>query len=287
METLTIIGAGNVGKTLGRLWASRHLLEIRGVMTRTPDSACRAVQFIGQGSPVTGYHEISPTDWVMISVPDDQIESACINAAQSLRPGATVFHCSGSLSSSILEPARQRGCNIASVHPVKSFADPAASARTFDGTPCGIEGDEPACLRLEQLMVASGAQPFRVKSESKLLYHAGTVFVCNYLTALLEAGFRCYEASGIPRQQAVDLATSIIIETVHNNLKLGPAAALTGPIARGDAKLVSEQLKAVESASPQLADIYKALGLIAVELSQQKGVATSESLRQITQDLSR
>lgn len=283
MESLNIIGAGNVGKSLGRVWARGKLLAVRGVLNRTLESAERAVEFIGQGRPVTRYDELPESGWVMISVPDDLIGSVCAHAAAAgaLRPGAVVFHCSGSRSSSLLEPARHLGCQIASIHPVKSFADPAQSALSFAQTPCGVEGDEEACRKIEHLAASCGAKPFRVNSDSKLLYHAGTVMVCNYLTALLESGFRCFEAAGIPRSRAMELAAPIIAETIKSNYALGPAAALTGPIARGDAQLVADQLEAVRQWDPSMAVLYKALGTVAVELSRTKGAASAESLGKI------
>ena len=286
METLTLIGAGNVGKSMGRLWARSKLLEVRHVLNRTLESAIRAVEFIGQGQPVSRYDEIAPSDWVMISVPDDQIEFVCAQVAESnaLAPGAIVFHCSGSRSSSLLESARRCGCKIASMHPVKSFADPFQASQTFAQTPCGIEGDDEACLRLEGLMVASGAKPFRLEGSSKLLYHAGTVMVCNYLTALLETGFRCYEAAGIPKARAMELAAPIVAETVRNVFKSGTVAALTGPIARGDARLVADQSMALQQWDSVASDVYKALGAAAVKLAREKG-APPEALARILETI--
>ena len=286
METLTIIGAGNVGKSMGRLWARSKLLEVRHVINRTLESAKCAVEFIGQGQPVSRYDEIAPSDWVMISVPDDQIEFVCAQVAELnvLALGATVFHCSGSRPSSLLEPVRRRGCKIASMHPVKSFADPLQASQTFAQTPCGIEGDDEACLRLEGLVVASGAKPFRLDGSSKLLYHAGTVMVCNYLTALLETGFRCYEAAGIPRARAMELASPIVAETVRNVFKSGTVAALTGPIARGDARLVADQSIALQQWDSAASDVYKALGAIALQLAREKGAAP-EALASISETI--
>jgi predicted short-subunit dehydrogenase-like oxidoreductase (DUF2520 family) len=81
--------------------------------------------------------------------------------------------------------------------------------------------------------------------------------------------------------RAMELAAPIIAETVKNIYNLGTAAALTGPIARGDARLVADQLAAVQQWDQHIAQIYKALGLVATELAAQKGVATPESLVRI------
>jgi predicted short-subunit dehydrogenase-like oxidoreductase (DUF2520 family) len=61
----------------------------------------------------------------------------------------------------------------------------------------------------------------------------------------------------------------------------GTAAALTGPIARGDAEVVRSQLAALSSADPKVADVYRALGTLALDLSERQGSATPASLEQI------
>jgi predicted short-subunit dehydrogenase-like oxidoreductase (DUF2520 family) len=55
--------------------------------------------------------------------------------------GSVVFHCSGALASDRLQAVRAAGGAVASVHPIRSFADPQAVAQAFAGTYCGMEGD--------------------------------------------------------------------------------------------------------------------------------------------------
>ena len=287
METLTIIGCGSLGKSLGRMWVQARILQIHWIVNRTLASAGSAAQFVGQGEPLAELEELRPTDFVMLSVGDDAI-APCVTrlaAARVLRPGTVVFHCSGSISSSALQPFKAQGAFVASVHPLKSFAKPQAAATSFPGTPCGIEGDPEAFARLTQLFEVSGGKVFELKPESKLLYHAGTVFVCNFLTALLEGGLRCFEAAGISREQAMELARPIMEETLRNNFSLGTAGALTGPIARGDAELVSRQIEALAKKEALVLGAYQALGRLAVEVAHEKGQAPEPALARIRQAL--
>lgn len=52
MKTLTIIGGGRVGQTLGHLWRNTKTFDVRQVLSRSKVSAERAVEFIeaGEGS---------------------------------------------------------------------------------------------------------------------------------------------------------------------------------------------------------------------------------------------
>ena len=76
-KTLTLIGCGNVGKTLGRLWVSKRIFKLQDVLTRTLDSAQRAVAFMGAGSAIADYADIRPADIYLIATPDDQIAKCC------------------------------------------------------------------------------------------------------------------------------------------------------------------------------------------------------------------
>ena len=75
---------------------------------------------------------------------------------------------------------------LASVHPVLTFADPATSVQQFEGTLCGCEGNELALGFVEDLLKEIGAIPFRIRSDSKSLDHAAAV-ISNNFTVVLQA----------------------------------------------------------------------------------------------------
>jgi predicted short-subunit dehydrogenase-like oxidoreductase (DUF2520 family) len=283
VKTLNVIGCGRVGKTLARLWTEHHVFLVRSVLNSSWESGLRAVDFIGAGRAAEDYDQLERADLVMISAPDDAIPACCEQLCRTgvLRSGTIVFHCSGSLPSTVLEPARRHNAWIASAHPVKSFAEPQVAVKTFAGTFCALEGDPQACEVLRDALHSCGAVPFSVAPESKTIYHAATVFVCNYLAALMEVGLRCFEKAGVPRETAMKVAEPLVRETVENLVKLGPILALTGPIARGDVSVVTRQTEALGEWDPHLRGLYKALGQVALELSAAQGHADPESLAAI------
>jgi len=280
VKSLNIIGCGSLARALARLWTQSGLLEVRCILNRSPASARRAVEFIGSGSVVATYDRLEPADLMMISTSDESIETCCRQLCQTdlLRPGVVVFHCSGSLPSTILKPAADRGAAVASLHPVKSFADPASAAETFAGTFCALEGDPQARDVLRQLIVDCRAKTFRIRPDQKTVYHAATVIVCNYLTALIETGLRCFEQAGVDRATAMQIIEPIATGTLDNVLRLGPVRALTGPIARGEASVVQRQLDALGQADPTIREIYRSLGRMAVELATAQGNAEPDAL---------
>jgi predicted short-subunit dehydrogenase-like oxidoreductase (DUF2520 family) len=273
MASLNIVGAGHVGRVLGRLFFARGVFAIQDVKTRSGDSARDAVAFIGAGTPVNGAGAVRPADVWMLAVADDAIAGIAAALAQTApMAGAVVFHCSGAKASAELDALRRAGAFVASVHPVRSFADPAAVAAAFDGTFCGVEGDAAALAVLLPAFEAIGARPVRIDPAAKTVYHAAAVFASNYLVTVMDAALRAYEAAGIPADVARELARPLATETLSNVLRLGPEAALSGPIARGDAATVARQHAAVAAWDGPTGDLYDALAMATWDLARRKHV---------------
>jgi predicted short-subunit dehydrogenase-like oxidoreductase (DUF2520 family) len=217
------------------------------------------------------------------SAADGAIEGCCRGLCDAgvLAAGMIVFHCSGALASSLLEPARAQGASIASLHPVKSFADPAAAVETFPGTFCAIEGDTRACAVLGDAVRRSGGEVFTVNPRQKTIYHAATVFASNYLVALMKTALQCLEKSGVPGQPALEVLRPLVASVVANVCDSGPVRALTGPIARGEVSVVAKQCEALGQWDAAIQDLYKALGRVALDLAAAEGSAPPEALAAI------
>jgi predicted short-subunit dehydrogenase-like oxidoreductase (DUF2520 family) len=273
-KKLNIIGAGRVGKTLARLWHEAGLFAVGDIANRSVESARKAAAFIGAGAAAENIGTLPPADVTMIATPDGRIAEACAAlAAMGNLKGHIVFHCSGALPSSILQSAKDCGAFIASIHPVKSFIAAEQSVKTFAGTWCAVEGDKEALAVLVPALQACGANTFPIDPARKAVYHAGNVFVCNYLTALMEAGFRCYEYAGVSRSDAARITQPIVMETIRNIYERGTAEALTGPIARGDKAVVENHLAALRAWNADYASLYQELGGVTESLALEQRMA--------------
>jgi predicted short-subunit dehydrogenase-like oxidoreductase (DUF2520 family) len=269
--SLNIVGAGHVGRALGRLFAAHGVFEVQDVLTRSEASALDAVAFIGAGRAASAIAGLRPARAWMLAVSDDQIAPVSAALAQAgLLDGAVVFHCSGAKASGELRAAIAAGALAASVHPVRSFADPGAVAAAFDGTFCGIEGDAGALALLSPAFEAIGARLVPIDAAAKTVYHAASVFASNYLVTLLDAALRAYQAAGIAPEVALELARPLATETLSNVFRLGPAAALSGPIARGDTATVERQQAAVSGWDAATGALYAALAEATTGLALRK-----------------
>ena len=271
MATLNLGGAGHVGRVLGRLFAAGGAFTVQDVLTRAAASAREAVDFIGAGQACTTLAQMRPARVWMLAVGDDAIVPACeALATHGQLAGAIVFHCSGAKASGELQAARAAGAHVASVHPVRSFADPQAVAADFAGTFCGIEGDQEALALLEPAFAAIGARLVRIDPAAKTVYHAAAVFASNYLVTVVDAALRAYEAAGVPASVARELARPLATEALANVFRLGPEAALSGPVARGDFATVARQQEAVTRWDAATGRLYEALVPPTAELARRK-----------------
>ena len=280
MKRLSIIGCGDVGRTLGRLWAQEKVFSIGDILNRTNESTTSAVRFIGAGQGVDEIASMSPAEAFLICTPDDHIAESCNALAASglLRTGDIVFHCSGALPSASLVSAKEAGALVGSVHPVKSFADPDVSIETFNGTFCGVEGDARSLEVLRPAFEAIGGKTFAVDPQFKTIYHAASVIVCNYLTSLLEIGVQAYVKAGLDRETSIHVMEPIVRGTMENIFSSGTVRALTGPIARGDISIVSKQLATLSDWNPLFGNLYRDLGAVALGLSRLQCTASPDSL---------
>ncbi len=281
--TLNIIGCGRAGRTLAQLFARHGAFGILDIFDRAPGQGEAAIAFVGSGRAAGAIAAMRSADAWMLAPSDDHIVACCEALAVTglLKPGNVVFHISGALPSSVLAAAAARGAVVASVHPLKSFADSALAAQSFNGTYCAAEGAAAALAVLRPAFEKIGARVSEIEPAFKTIYHAASVIVCNYLTALLETGIRTYEKSGLQRDDALRMMEPLVRETLDNVFRLGTVQALTGPIARGDHAVVARQVEALAAWDPRVAAIYKELGAVAVELARAQGGADATALAAI------
>lgn len=272
MLRLNVIGTGRVGQTLARLWQERGLCQVQDLMARHPDSAARAQAFIGNGWVCRNMDEMREADLWMVTVPDSQVAEVAAQLAQCLQsrqvpPASLAFHCSGFLPASALVPLQSLGWQAASVHPVLNFASPQAGVARFAGTPCGLEGDAHAKLTLQSLFEAIGGECFDVQPEHKSLYHGAAVFASNFMVVLQAIAREAWQSAGVPTHMIPRVNEALVRATLENTLTLGPAGAIVGPAARGDAAVVRMQGECVSQWHPEAGQIYRDMSVLARRLA--------------------
>ncbi len=273
--TVNLIGPGRLGRSVGRMLAGCP--EYRLLALHGPDQLEEARVFIGAGETVSSIADLPPAALWLLAVPDGAIASVAAELAEAgvVPAGTVVAHFSGAGEAELLAPLRQCGATLGSLHPVYSFADPLRAVEGFAGTACAIEGDKAACQELEKLAVALAGRPFRLTG-SKAAYHAALCIASNYLVTLAALAETTAGVAGITAAQSLPLISGLMRQTLANIASLGPAAALTGPIVRGDAGTVASHLAALAE-HPALLALYRPLGQATVELAGSRLTPTARA----------
>jgi len=263
--TVNVIGAGRVGQTFLRLLAGCSGYDLQDVASSRLASAELAVAAAGSGRAVRQIADMRPADILFLTVPDTQIGAVAEELANSIVTPAIAVHCSGFHTADVMS-ALGPEWQLVSAHPNLSFADPDSAVAAFKGTPCGVEGDDEAALVIEALLEDLGAQPFRIASENKVLYHAAAVFSNNFATVLQAVAREAWDAAGVPKGVAKELNASLLKATAENVIRQGPQDALTGPAARGDTDVVARQGQAVAEWNEHAGRVYRDLSEMAEQL---------------------
>lgn len=184
---------------------------------------------LGRGSDLSGAAQ--GADLVLIATPDPSV--AEVARSITVNPEAVVAHVAGALGLDVLEPHPRR----AALHPLVSLSEAKSGADRLVGAWFAVAGDPLIHRVVEDL----GGRKLVVADEERVLYHAAATIASNHLVALLGQVERVAAGAGVPFAAYLDLVRA----TLENVADLGPAAALTGPVRRGDWATVARHISAI------------------------------------------
>ena len=214
---------------------------------------------------------------VLLAVPDGAIPSLAAELAVEggITPRHVILHLSGLQDRGALRSLAATGAALGSLHPLQTVSDPATAPARFAGAYAGVEGDDRALSAAEALAGSLRMVPVRIPAGAKAAYHAGAAFAANYTTALVAVAERLALAAGITPEVARRLYLPLI-RGAAANLEAGPAAALTGPVRRGDVETVVAHLAAL---GPEDRQLYLLLAREALRLAREAGLAPAAAAR--------
>lgn len=266
-KSLAIIGAGRVGRALGRRLRETGW-RIIVVAAQSEAAAKKAVRFIGGGRPAKGIPaSLTGARVVLLTVPDDAIASVggelARHAGEELQ-GKVVLHTSGALDSAVLAPLRERGAAVGAMHPLQTFNG--VSVPPLVGKVFAIEGDELAVRAARRIARSLGGVPVGICSSKKPLYHAAGAFAAGLILAMEEAGVQMLMSAGLKRREAQRALLSLTRQVLEHYEKLGPQKAWTGPLARGDFGVVASHEAALRALAPEFLEAYHAVSRLAARV---------------------
>jgi predicted short-subunit dehydrogenase-like oxidoreductase (DUF2520 family) len=278
-KSLAILGAGRVGRALGRALHERGW-SITVVATRSEATARKAVKFIRAGRAIAGItHHALVAKTILVTVADDAIPEVAAELAriggEHLR-GKIVLHTSGACGASALQAVRAFGAFAGSMHPLQTFNG--LSVPPLEGKIFAIEGDAPAVRVARSIARCLGGVPVNISPEKKPLYHAAGAFAAGLVLALEEAGVQMLKTAGLPQRAALDALLSLSRQVLDHYEKLGPHKAWTGPLSRGDYGVVAAHEEALAQCHPEFLEAYQAVSCLSAHVLATQPAAVLEKL---------
>ena len=286
--TVAIVGSGSLASFLSPALrdAGYQITEI--IMRARPGTESkrrgRALARKVGASAVTVEDAALDASALWLCVPDGQIRAASSALAERVsvsatRPGATrsrvAFHSSGALLSDDLAPLRAVGFAVASVHPLMTFVSGARPS--LNRVPFAVEGDAAATKIARRIVRNLGAESFILPLGRKAAYHAWATMTSPLLVAYLVTLEAAAREAGLSRADARRMSQPIILQTIANYKRLGPANSFSGPFIRGDAETVAKHLALLKT-NPVTRAVYVALARAALK---QLPVKNRDELRRL------
>jgi predicted short-subunit dehydrogenase-like oxidoreductase (DUF2520 family) len=287
-RTVSIVGAGRVGRTLGRRLRERGW-SIGAVVTRSGRTARVAVDAIGAGTPMLFgegpglYFEgkqlgskrpfgldldrVFASDVIFLTTADDVLASvarALARNADGKCRGKVVLHTAATLDRSVLAPFARFGAAVGSLHPMQAFGG--SVMPNLKDVIFAVEGDRKAVRVAESIAKSLGGIPVPIAGRDKVFYHAAAVMAAGSMYPTIEAGLHLLERAGFTRKLAGQTLFPLMRQILDNIERIGPRAAWTGPLSRGDYEIVARHMRALRTGVPEIRKAYAALAMLAASI---------------------
>jgi predicted short-subunit dehydrogenase-like oxidoreductase (DUF2520 family) len=259
---IAVCGLGRLGTCLARALAGAGL-PLSAVASASGVTAERVAAELGPSVQAVPLEElVEHAQSIFLTVPDAHVSA--VSARLKARPEQRLIHCSGALPRQALETETEiENANVIAVHtavfhPLQTFP-PDAEPTRWRGIYIGIEASQPALdAELRALANRLGAHSLSLTGVDRAAYHACAVIASNYIVALHALAERIWTQAGVT---GVDARSALLPLSQGALDALGqhvPAAALTGPLRRGDVSSIEAHLQAL-SGDAQAIAIYRTL----------------------------
>ncbi|WP_171166480.1 Rossmann-like and DUF2520 domain-containing protein [Streptomyces sp. I05A-00742] len=272
--TVGVVGAGRVGPALA---ASLQLAGHRPVaVSGVSDASLRRAAEILPGVPVVPPAEVlARAELVLLTVPDDVLPGLVAGLAETgaVRTGQLLVHTSGRHGAAVLDPATRAGALPLALHPAMTFTGTSVDVQRLAGCSFGVTAPEELRLAAEALVIEMGGEPEWIDEAARPLYHAALAIGANHLVTLLAQAMELLGTAGVGNPAR--MLGPLLGAALDNALRSGDAA-LTGPVARGDAGTVAAHIAELRTHAPQAVAGYLAMARTTADRALAYGLLKAE-----------
>ncbi|HSJ45966.1 MAG TPA: Rossmann-like and DUF2520 domain-containing protein [Euzebyales bacterium] len=268
-----VIGPGRVGTALALALADagHPVVAVAGRAGIDDPAAATFAATVPVSSVTTPARVVAVADLVLLTVGDDALPALVRDLAtdDAVHPGVRVVHTSGRHGVAVLRPVALAGARVVACHPAQTFPTPAAGRRDLPGTAWAVTAASGDREWAHALVTRLGGDPVDVREEDRVRYHAALSVGANGTSAVVALARDLLFAAGIdaPGRFLTPLATS----SAGNAAEHG-AAALTGPVRRGDRATIDAHLADLRMVLPEAVPAYRALARLALSYARRAGL---------------
>ena len=265
-----VVGTGRVGAVLGAALAlaGHRVVAASGVSTRSVE---RAAVLLPDVPLVPPPDVAAQSDLLLLTVPDDALPDLVrgLAATGSFVRGQLVVHTSGRWGTDVLQPAAAAGALPLALHPVMTFTGTSIDLSRLGGCVFGVTSVPELLPIADALVLEMGGEPLHVDDEHRELYHAALAHAANHLVTLVTSSAELLRVAGV--EDPARLLGPLLSAALDNALRSGDAA-LTGPVARGDAKTVAAHVAAIGAVSTSTRAAYVELARLTADRAMASGL---------------
>ena len=274
-----VVGAGRVGTALAvALGRAGH--EVSAV-SAVSDASIRRIEQRLPGVAIRQPPEVvASADLVLMTVPDDVLPGlvAGLAATGAAVEGRLIAHASGRHGLGVLDPVVRAGALPLALHPVMTFTGRPDDIDRLAGISFGVTAPDPLRPVAEALVVEMGGEPVFIAEEQRDLYHAALASGANYLVTLVVQASDLLRDAGVTHPAR--MLGPLLSAALDNALRLGDAA-LTGPVARGDADTVASHINALRADAPEALPAYLALARLTADRAVAAGTLSAPDAQRL------
>ncbi|HEX5567503.1 MAG TPA: DUF2520 domain-containing protein [Streptomyces sp.] len=282
--TVGVVGTGRVGPSLA---AALRLAGHRPVAASgVSDASRRRAEALLPGVPLVEPAEVlTRAELVLLTVPDDALPDLVAGLVRTgaVRHGQLLAHTSGRFGTAVLDPALRAGALPLALHPAMTFTGTPVDVQRLAGCSFGITAPEELRLAAEALVIEMGGEPEWIAEEARPLYHAALAMGANHLVTLVAQSLELLRAAGVA---APDRMLGPLLGAALDNALRSGDAALTGPVARGDAGTVAAHVAELRRHAPQTVAGYLAMARTTADRALAHGLLRPELAEALLEVLS-
>jgi predicted short-subunit dehydrogenase-like oxidoreductase (DUF2520 family) len=264
-----VVGVGRVGAALGAALArAGHRVVAASAVS---DASRERAETMLPGVPIRDVPGVvAAAELVLLTVPDDALPGvvAGLAATGAWQPGQIAVHTSGRYGVGVLDPVLASHVIPLALHPAMTFSGTPSDLAALADCCFGVTAAEAARPVAEALVVEIGGEPVWIEEADRARYHAALSHGANHLVTLVAQAMQVLADAQVA---APDRVLAPLLGTALDNALRRGDAALTGPVARGDAGTVAAHLRELADETPDVLAAYVAMARATAERALASG----------------